>query len=262
MWSVYNDVPTIEYWFRQNNFGTPTRYGQSFVYKYYTVDRLPSAEIMDNDLNELLTYYKSIAIEQVMEQPNQLENEELSVDRVSTSNVDGFNIGSFKSFLQNSRLRFSDQLIHRFVASLLTKPFVILTGLSGSGKTKLAQAFVQWICEDKAQYRIVPVGADWTSREPVLGYPNALEQGKYVKPETGILDLLLFANSHPNKPCFLILDEMNLSHVERYFADFLSAMESGEEVFLHSFPDSEQPNTADRVPSSIKIREICLSSAR
>ena len=46
----------------------------------------------------------------------------------------------------------------RFISSLLTKPFVILTGLAGSGKTKLAQAFAQWICENDTQYAIVPVG--------------------------------------------------------------------------------------------------------
>jgi 5-methylcytosine-specific restriction protein B len=79
------------------------------------------------------------------------------------------------------------------------------------------------------------VGSDWTNREPILGYPNALEQGDYVKPESGVLDLLIEANKPENqeKPYFLILDEMNLSHVERYFADFLSAMESGEPIPIH-----------------------------
>src|SRR5690606_5460684 len=122
----------------------------------------------------------------------------------------------------------------RFCASLLTKPFVILTGLSGSGKTKLAKAFVQWICQDDDQYRIVPVGADWTNREPLLGYPNALKPDEYVKPDSGVLDLIIQANNQPDLPYFLILDEMNLSHVERYFADFLSAMESKEKIPLHS----------------------------
>ena len=63
-------------------------------------------------------------------------------------------------------LIFSQQLIQRFIASLCTKPFVILCGLSGSGKTKLAQAFVQWISESEKQYKIIPVGADWSNREP------------------------------------------------------------------------------------------------
>ncbi|MCG2459392.1 AAA family ATPase [Flavobacteriaceae bacterium F89] len=140
----------------------------------------------------------------------------------------------FKATSKAAGLRYDGKLITRYIASLLTKPFVILTGLSGSGKTKLAQAFVQWICQDKSQYEIVPVGADWTNREPLLGYPNALKPNEYVKPDSDVLDLIIRASTHPNLPYFLILDEMNLSHVERYFADFLSVMESKEGILLYS----------------------------
>ena len=95
---------------------------------------------------------------------------------------------------------------------------------------------------------MVPVGADWTNREFLLGYPNALERGRYVKPDNGVLDLLLRAIENRDKPYFLILDEMNLSYVERCFADFLSALESGEEI----------PLTEDKVegvPKSIKLSD-------
>ena len=68
----------------------------------------------------------------------------------------------------------------------------------------------------------------------MLGYPNALLPDTYVVPENGALQLIIDAIDNPDRPHFLILDEMNLSHVERYFADFLSAMESKEPVFLHS----------------------------
>lgn len=144
------------------------------------------------------------------------------------------NIDVFAKDLYGSGLVYSKKLLTRFTSSLLTKPFVILTGLSGSGKTKLAQAFVQWICQDESQYRIIPVGADWTNREPLLGYPNALKPEEYVKPDSGVLDLIMLANKQSNLPFFLILDEMNLSHVERYFADFLSVMESKEEIPLYA----------------------------
>lgn len=143
-----------------------------------------------------------------------------------------FKISSFQSKVNEAGLIFSPQLIKRFIASLCTKPFVICTGLSGSGKTKLAQAFVQWITANESQYVIVPVGADWTNREPLLGYPNALKPDDYIKPDNGALDVIIQANKHPELPYFLILDEMNLSHVERYFADFLSVMESKGEILL------------------------------
>lgn len=145
-----------------------------------------------------------------------------------------FDKSLFINNLEKSGLIYSKYLISRFVASLFTKPFVILTGLSGSGKTKLAQAFVQWICKDESQYLIIPVGADWTNREPLLGYPNALNPGEYVKPDNGVLDLILQANNNEDLPYFLILDEMNLSHVERYFSDFLSVMESKDTIPLYS----------------------------
>ncbi|GGD95105.1 McrB family protein [Planktosalinus lacus] len=159
-----------------------------------------------------------------------------------------FNYTSFNESLIKSGLIYSNQLIKRFTASLLTKPFIILTGLSGSGKTKLAQAFVQWMCQDESQYRIIPVGADWTNREPLLGYPNALQPEEYVKPDSGVLDLIMQANNHPDLPHFLILDEMNLSHVERYFADFLSVMESGEEIPLYS-----EGTVNNGVPSNLEM---------
>lgn len=169
-----------------------------------------------------------------------------------SDNSIAINSSSFSVALHSAGLIYSPTLVTRFVASLLTKPFVILTGLSGSGKTKLAQAFVQWICQDASQYRIVPVGADWTNREPLLGYPNALEQGKYVMPESGVLQLLIRANNNSDKPYFLILDEMNLSHVERYFADFLSVMESGDQISLCSENVEEVPNTIS-LPSNLFI---------
>lgn len=163
-------------------------------------------------------------------------------------NQDKFDISSFQNACKTAGLVYSDKLITRFVSSLLTKPFVILTGLSGSGKTKLAQAYVQWICQEESQYRIIPVGADWTNREQLLGYPNALKPEEYVKPDSGVIDLILQANSNPEHPHFLILDEMNLSHVERYFADFLSVMESNEEIPL--YPDDTVDNG---VPSKLKV---------
>jgi hypothetical protein len=170
------------------------------------------------------------------------------LSQMHTKSLLSFNIENLKNELQNSGLYYSDILITRFTSSLLTKPFAILTGLSGSGKTKLAQAFVQWICQDESQYSLIPVGADWTNREPLLGYPNALKPEEYVKPDSGVLDLIIQANNQPNLPHFLILDEMNLSHVERYFADFLSAMESKEEIPLYA-----EGTVENGVPAGIKV---------
>ncbi len=161
--------------------------------------------------------------------------EETKMNNINNSNLK-FNTKNFITNIEVSGLFYSDLLVNRLISSILTKPFVILTGLSGSGKTKIAQAFVQWICENKSQYLIIPVGADWTNREPLLGYPNGLNAKEYITPESGVINLLLEAVKVENngKPFFLILDEMNLSHIERYFADFLSIMETNDTIKLYT----------------------------
>ena len=152
-----------------------------------------------------------------------------------------FIISPIISSILSTGLIYTSTLIKRFAYSLMAKPFVILSGLAGSGKTQLALAFAKCLSENiKEQVCTVSVGADWTNREPLLGYPNALNKDEYVLPESGVLQLLMRANEDPSKPYFLILDEMNLSVVERYFADFLSAMESGEPIKLWDGNESEE----------------------
>lgn len=122
-------------------------------------------------------------------------------------------------------------LVGRVIASLAAKPFLILAGLSGSGKSLLGILVSHWLASSGDQVEMVAVGADWTSKHHLLGYPDALDPSAFVG--TPALDLLLRAVEDPENPYFLILDEMNLSHVERYFSDFLSAIESGQPIHLH-----------------------------
>lgn len=123
----------------------------------------------------------------------------------------------------------------RYITSLLAKPFVILTGNSGTGKTRISKQFAEYLewesDEGKKNWVIIPVGADWTDNTKILGYYNPLAEdgnGKYEK--TKIVELIE-ANRHKEIPYFVILDEMNLSHVERYFSDFLSHMETPDTPF-------------------------------
>lgn len=230
-WNISN-VKTIEQYFANNNLGKPERYGSSFVFKGYEINKGIVEEEINNDLNELISIYKA----------NSSESKKASVP------IENFNQTTFYNSALEAGYFIEKEFCSRFCASLLTKPFVILTGLSGSGKTKLAQLFVQWICQHESQYCIVPVGADWTNREPLLGYPNALKPEEYVKPDSGVLDLIIHANNQTELPHFLILDEMNLSHVERYFADFLSVMESKEEIPLYA-----EGTVENGVPAKLKV---------
>lgn len=264
-------------------------------------------------------------------------------------------VNFFITAAKDANLLFRPEDVNRLVASLLSKKFIILTGLAGSGKTKVAQAFARWITpaesfadpfypgamleaarktykvtnsdslgvefisdentkvllpraiieqwadyieqhnvpdtigaqelRDKIKagggsyspylhnfethykpaafallkarksfvptkcYELIPVGADWTGGENVLGYPDGLDKENYViKPA---LDLILRARTTEDIPHFLILDEMNLSHVERYFADILSAIESEEEIQLHH--DSERKASDKSIPNKVVL---------
>ncbi len=213
--------------------------------KYYDKESIPKNETLTEDLHELLSIYNELAEQWPEISSNSISNQ----NRKKLSNI--FYINEFETSLSNANIVLPRILPFRFISALLTKPFVILTGLAGSGKTKVAEALSLWISEQDSQYCMVSVGADWTNREPLLGYPNALEQGKYVKPDSGVLDLILEAVKPENekRPYFLILDEMNMSHVERYFADFLSAMESvNGTIALHSAGEWK-----DSVPHEVKL---------
>lgn len=238
-WRLKGEI-NISQFFEEKFNRKPERYGSSFIYKYYIASELPSDSVLDSDLNSILEKYSELVSDLASE-----------YQAISLGN---FSISPLCESLKEAALLYPQKLITRFISSLLTKPFLILTGLSGSGKTKLAQAFVQWICQDESQYSIIPVGADWTNREPLLGYPNALKPEEYVKPDNGALDLIIQANNRPDLPHFLILDEMNLSHVERYFADFLSVMESKEHIPLHTGGAVENGVPAKlRVPPNLFI---------
>ena len=86
-----------------------------------------------------------------------------------------------------------------------------------------------------SRYQIVPVGANWTDNTNILGYYNVITEDYQSTPAFKLIEQ---AADDPDNPYFLILDEMNLSHVERYFADFLSAIESGEEIPLYGKDDT------------------------
>lgn len=123
---------------------------------------------------------------------------------------------------------------NKLAESCTSKPFTILTGASGTGKTKLAESLAKHYSNaDGSNSAIVAVGADWTDNRSTLGFVNHLG-AEPIYQSSEILNLLLRANEDLYFPYFLILDEMNLSHVERYFADFLSVMEQKDGEFqLH-----------------------------
>lgn len=138
-------------------------------------------------------------------------------------------IGEFKIFCNKKGFSYSDDLIRRFVLSLEAKPFLLLTGISGSGKTKIAELWSMYLCEKgEAESLQISVGSNWTDNKKLLGFNNVLLEEENSFQSTELVNLIKEANKseNVNKEYIVILDEMNLSRVEMYFADFLSALES------------------------------------
>ena len=125
-------------------------------------------------------------------------------------------------------LRISESTLRRYHLALKSRKFIILSGISGTGKTWLTKAYAEAV---EAEYILVPVAPNWTTNEDLLGYLSPMDN-KYH--ETDFSAFLKKAEEEYQqaqakqltpRPYHLVLDEMNLARVEYYFAKFLSAME-------------------------------------
>lgn len=152
-------------------------------------------------------------------------------------------------FKNNPSEVYSEYLIANFHINLNCLPdkhFVILSGISGTGKTNLIKQYANAVynlqtTDENPYFHLISVKPDWEDEKPLLGYYNAL-QNRYEVPK--FLEVLILANLNPDKKFFVCLDEMNLAHVEYYFADFLSAVEAREPINLsgHSIKELRIPN--------------------
>ncbi len=142
------------------------------------------------------------------------------------------------TLITSSAFTFSMETIrdlHLNLSSLDDKHFVLLTGISGTGKTQLCRLYANAVYgleyENENPYlTIIPVRPDWTDASSLFGYYSTFEK-RYVKTE--FLNVVLNALKEREKPHFILLDEMNLARVEYYLSDYLSAVESRKEIPLH-----------------------------
>lgn len=160
--------------------------------------------------------------------------------RIIIEGVDKIAIDKSESSIQNHSTYTS------FLTALRTKPFMLLAGISGTGKSrivrKLAQATVteelqkaegykgtdfandRWTLHSPANFELIQVKPNWHNSMDVIGYQSNIPSPHYVF--TPFIEFIVKAWQHPEVPFFLCLDEMNLAPVEEYFAEFLSAIES------------------------------------
>ena len=131
-----------------------------------------------------------------------------------------------------------DEMLKRLAAALRTKPFAILAGHSGTGKSQLVRRLAYMTCNNQklvdegkdktapGNYCMVQVKPNWHDSTDLLGYYSDLGTRHFVN--TAFVQFLCKAYAYPETPFFLCLDEMNLAPVEQYFAEYLSAVESLE----------------------------------
>lgn len=150
------------------------------------------------------------------------------------------------------KLVLNQSLVQQLHAGLWFHPvrhFAVLTGISGSGKTQLAQNYAMALCagesEELERVRVIPVQPGWYDPSPLLGYVNPIQESAYRS--APFLELLLRAAADPERPYVAILDEMNLSHPEQYLAPVLSAMETHGWLDLHQLGEDTVP-----VPKRVK----------
>src|SRR6266513_1418441 len=140
--------------------------------------------------------------------------------------------------------------LHLGLWSPRIRHFAVLTGISGSGKTRLAVQYAEALTGTQAQaasprVHVEAVQPAWYDPAALLGYVSPLKDSSYTR--TGFLNFLLRASIDPTRPYVAILDEMNLSHPEQYFAPLLSAMETGGTLRFHAEGDS-----FDGIPDAIR----------
>lgn len=179
------------------------------LYKRYKLIDMPTEEVLERDFIDFMRIYNEYC-----------SNVSSIEGKVSTkvSNMSEV-VKHTYTYLTTLGYTYDRNIIKDLFLSLKTKPFVILAGISGTGKSKLAMMFSQAI---GAEFKLIPVRPDWSDSTDLFGYVDL--QGIY---QPGYLtQFIKDANEHLNKPYILCLDEMNLARVEHYFSDVLSVIET------------------------------------
>lgn len=142
--------------------------------------------------------------------------EKIPTDDISLDDL----VNKFQNYLaKQENLYFDIKILRFFIAGFAATRLTILEGLSGTGKSSLPRYFAKFI---NAKVTFLPVQSTWRDKSSILGYFNDFSK---TYNETDFLLSLYEANYNLDQINIFVLDEMNISRVEYYFADFLSILE-------------------------------------
>lgn len=201
------------------------------AYILYSVEQLPSEEELVRDLEDMVSYYEMyIEMKTGKEKTPSVEYEVVEKEQEHIHDEEEVHlptrelVNHIYQFITGKGFYYEKDEVTNLYLSLKTKPFVIISGISGTGKTKIVQWFAESVgaTERNGQLNIIPVRPDWSDGSDLLGYIDIKGDFK----EGPLTKILVKAIDNPNRPYFVLLDEMNLARVEHYFSDLLSVMES------------------------------------
>jgi hypothetical protein len=152
--------------------------------------------------------------------PAQSKKAATATTAVAAQRIEAESVDRVVQFVEAKGFIFDPWQIAAFVTAVRTKPFVILAGISGTGKTKLPKLVAE---ATGAHFRLIPVRPDWTDSSDLLGYEK-LGTGTTFVPGH-LLKVAREAQENPDQQFFVLLDEMNVARVEYYLAEVLSHLE-------------------------------------
>ena len=193
-------------------------------YIKYTLDSLPEDEELYSDLNKFIDAYKAYYDKVFLTS----EENNVQVEEGEGELQVGQQIEGIFEYINSKGFVYDEKLLKNFYLSLKSKPFVLLAGTSGTGKTRLVRLFAEAIgAYGSGRYKQIAVKPDWSDSMDLFGHVNL--DNKFVP--GAIIEFIKKAADDPDKlPYILCLDEMNLARVEYYFSDFLSIMETRDWV--------------------------------
>lgn len=196
------------------------------AYIPYNIDNLPTENELVSDLQEMVKLYEHyISLKNGYNTTESTNTDGFIIREKETSNInDKELIDHIYSYIKSKGFFYEKKEVINLFLSLKTKPFVILSGISGTGKTKMVQWFAESVgaTEENGQFSLIPIRPDWNDGSDLLGYVDIKGEFK----EGPLTKVIKKATANPELPYFVLLDEMNLARVEYYFSDILSVMES------------------------------------
>lgn len=156
------------------------------------------------------------------------------------------------NYIKNQGYNYTYNQLSNLYLSLKTKPFTILAGISGTGKSKIIRLLADSIGAD---YTLISVRPDWNDSTDLIGYKNL--DDKFIKGQ--LTKTILKAQQNKNKPHLICLDEMNLARVEYYLSDYLSIIESrkkvGQDIITDNIVEYQENNETIKlhIPDNIYL---------